>query len=128
VAISFDSQRLAELVRNYRDREGLSLREMGEITELGFSTISRIENQDAKKTPDMDTIIRLINLCNFKLEEILPSDTPEDKARVEGLSTQLRASKEISRATLEALEAVIREVRIQTTAQEAANTRKGNNT
>jgi transcriptional regulator with XRE-family HTH domain len=110
---SYHPHVLAEKVRSYRQREGMTLRDLEEVTQLSRTTLSRIENADAKAAPDTQTLIMLLNACNILLEEIIQSDDEAGKAQLNDISTQLRASRQLSQTAMEALEAVIRAVRGQ---------------
>ncbi len=106
-------KRLAELVREFRNREGLTLRDLQQLTGLSPATLSRIENAETKAGPDTPNLLALMDVCGIPLDEIIQSDDDAGTAQLHEISTQLRASRELSPATLQALEAVIRAVRTQ---------------
>ncbi len=110
---SYYPQKLAALVRAYRDREKLTLRDLAARTNISPATLSRIENQkEGKFVPDSYNLAILANVCEFRIEEIFLGEDHAGKAQISDISTQLRASKQVSNATLQALEAVIRAVRL----------------
>src|SRR5438105_4227503 len=101
------------MVRAYRNKEGLSLRDLAARTQISAATLSRIENaKEGKFMPDTNTLITLANICVFPLEEIFQGEDDAGKSQIHDISTQLRASGRVSSATLQALEAVIRAVRL----------------
>lgn len=120
--ISYSQERLARYVREYRDKEGLSQRALAARCNgmPSLSTISRIENMQAKSFPGMDTLVRLLNVIDITLDQIINADTPEEKAQIDDISAQLRASKTVSPETLQALAAIIQAVQTQTVSSEGA--------
>jgi transcriptional regulator with XRE-family HTH domain len=104
-------EKLAKSVRAYRDSAGLTLRALAAQTQISPATLSRIENEkEGKFVPDTFTLITLANTCGFRLEDIFQGEDEAGKAQIQKISTQLRASKQVSSSTLQALEAVIRAV------------------
>jgi transcriptional regulator with XRE-family HTH domain len=113
VDYGFSSINFGALIREYRNKEGLSLGDLAERTQLSKATLSRIENgREGKFIPDTLTILMLAKICELKLEDIFQSDDA-GKTHLHDISVQLRASKEISPAAMDALEAVIRAVRLE---------------
>ncbi len=105
--------KLGSLMRAYRDREGLSLRELAVLADVSHATLSRLENGNYKSNADFDNLIRVINACRIDLMEIFYSGDDDEAENLYNISTQLRASKKMSSATLQALEAVIRALQPQ---------------
>jgi len=122
MAYTFNAQRLADLVRACRDREGIDQRTLAARAQSSASTISRIENRTEKLSPDLDTVMRVINACGIRLEEFIDADDESGKAQIQDISTQLRASSELSAATRQALAAIIQAVRIQLSDQNTQDT------
>ena len=118
MSYSYHPEILAAQVRAYRDREKLSLRDLAERAQVSTATLSRIENQVAKLGPDTETLVRVANACGIHLEEILQSDNSEEQSHIQDISTQLRASKQVSSATMQALEAMVRAIRLQSLSDE----------
>ncbi|MEP7287814.1 MAG: helix-turn-helix transcriptional regulator [Chloroflexota bacterium] len=113
MATKFSAQKLAELVRGYRDKNMVTLRKLADLTETSTATLSRIEHKTVKTAPDTQTLLRLMDICGFTLEDIFQSDDDAGNSQIHDISTQLHASKHISAETMQALEAVIRAVRLQ---------------
>lgn len=60
---------LGDKVRNYRKAIGLSLREFSELSGVGRTTISEIENN--KSNPSMETIEKIAKALNVPISNLL---------------------------------------------------------
>src|SRR6267143_2694754 len=64
-----NTSELGTAVRRRREQQGLSLRDVADVTGVSASTLSRIENGTGK--PDADNISRLTSWLDVPLERIL---------------------------------------------------------
>jgi transcriptional regulator with XRE-family HTH domain len=65
----------ARLIRTARQRAGLSLRELAERAHTSHSALAAYE-QD-RKTPNVDTLDRILTACGFSVEVTLVPRPPE---------------------------------------------------
>jgi len=71
----------ARLIRAARRRAGLSLRELAERAHTSHSTLASYEQ--ARKTPNVDTLDRILTACGFRVDVTLaprPSEVAVDRA------------------------------------------------
>ena len=61
---------LSDVIRNAREKQGISQRELSRITNIDHNTISRIENGERKK-PNTLTLTTLANVLNLDLYELM---------------------------------------------------------
>ena len=69
----------ARLIRMARQRAGLSLRELGRRAHTSHSTLAAYEQ--AHKTPNVDTLDRILTACGFRVDvtlEARPADVAAD--------------------------------------------------
>src|SRR5436190_17762965 len=64
-----NTSELGNAVRRRREQEGLSLRDVAELTGVSASTLSRIENGTGK--PDADNIARLAAWLDMPIERVM---------------------------------------------------------
>ena len=65
----------ARLIRTARRRAGLSLRELAERARTSHSTLAAYEQ--ARKTPNVDTLDRILTACGFRVDVTLAPRPPE---------------------------------------------------
>src|SRR5213076_1990553 len=103
---------LGTAVRRRREQQGLSLRDVADLTGVSASTLSRIENGTGK--PDADNIARLTNWLDVPMERILGGrqvDSQESKpviyfpqeATPDIVEAHLRADRNLTEETAKAL-------------------------
>ncbi len=111
---------LAEYVKKKREDEGLSIRQVSEITRISPSTLSRIENGIC--TPDSDTLAKLTNWLGIPVDnlmrgELLPPMPKQDKTQAQGVvyesmpdfvEAHLRADPNLKADTAKALAELFR--------------------
>jgi transcriptional regulator with XRE-family HTH domain len=71
----------AQLIRTARRRAGLSLRELAERAHTSHSTLAAYEQ--ARKTPNVDTLDRILTACGFRVDVTLaprPAEVAADPA------------------------------------------------
>jgi transcriptional regulator with XRE-family HTH domain len=71
----------AHLIRTARLRAGLSLRQLAERAQTSHSTLAAYEQ--ARKTPNVDTLDRILTACGFRVEVTLaprPTEVAADPA------------------------------------------------
>jgi transcriptional regulator with XRE-family HTH domain len=71
----------ARLIRTARQRAGLSLRELAERAHTSHSALAAYEH--AHKTPNVDTLDRVLTACGFRVEVALaprPAEVAADPA------------------------------------------------
>ena len=71
----------ARLIRTARRRAGLSLRELARRAHTSHSTLAAYEQ--AHKTPNVDTLDRILTACGFRVDVALeprPADVAADPA------------------------------------------------
>ena len=59
----------AQLIRVARRRAGLSLRELAQRARTSHSTLAAYEQ--ARKTPNVDTLDRILTACGFRVDVVL---------------------------------------------------------
>jgi transcriptional regulator with XRE-family HTH domain len=59
----------AKLIRVARRRAGLSLRELAQRAHTSHSTLAAYEQ--ARKTPNVDTLDRILTACGFRVDVVL---------------------------------------------------------
>jgi len=64
-----NTRKLLKLLKNRREKEGLSLRALSAITGISFSTLSRLEREDYDAEPDANTIARILNWLKEESEK-----------------------------------------------------------
>ncbi len=112
---TFNEERLAQRIRKFRDEAGLSQRALADLCSgnISAATISRIENKQAKSYSDLQTLLPILGACGIDIKEIIESQDSDGKAQIDNISAQLRVSKNVSTATLQALETIIRAVQAE---------------
>lgn len=71
----------ARLIRNARRRAGLSLRQLAERAHTSHSTL--VAYEQARKTPNVETLDRILTACGFRVDVTLaprPSEVAVDPA------------------------------------------------
>lgn len=63
---------MALLLKQWRERRGLSLRQLGERSGVSFVNISNIET--GKLDPRLSTLERLARALNISVRDLLPSE------------------------------------------------------
>lgn len=112
-----NTEELGRAIRRRREELELSLRDVADQTNVSASTLSRIENGTGK--PDADNIARLTSWLDMPLERILTgrsTESGEAKAVVyfpsestpEIVEAHLRADRNLTRETADALSEVFR--------------------
>jgi transcriptional regulator with XRE-family HTH domain len=112
-----NTSELGNAVRRRREEQGLSLRDVAEVTGVSASTLSRIENGTGK--PDADNIARLAAWLDMPIERVLhhgPRGATEPKPVVyyphestpEIVEAHLRADKHLTPETAKALSELFR--------------------
>ena len=68
---SMDSKthKLLKLLKNRREKEGLSLRALSDLIGISFSTLSRLERDDYDAEPDANTRARIITWLGEEAEK-----------------------------------------------------------
>lgn len=92
-----------------RRAQGLSWRQLASEADVSQSTLTRMQQG---KRPDVDTFASLIHWLGMPAEKFLTSETHKSKKTAEPhpvavLSTHLRAKKDLSPETLQAVEDLI---------------------
>lgn len=64
-----NTRKLLQLLKNRREKDGLSLRALSEITGISFSTLSRLERDDYDSEPDANTKARIITWLGDESEK-----------------------------------------------------------
>jgi transcriptional regulator with XRE-family HTH domain len=109
-----DTAELGRAVKRRREELSLSLRDVADVTGVSASTLSRIENGTGK--PDSDNIARLSawldmpidRLMTKKSEEVEPVIYYPHEATPEIVEAHLRADKNLSPETAQALSELFR--------------------
>src|SRR5437773_6624687 len=107
-----NTSELGSAVRRRREEQGLSLRDVADLTGVSASTLSRIENGTGK--PDADNIARLTSWLDMPMERVLSgrNTTTEGAAAViyyphestpEIVEAHLRADQNLTQETAAAL-------------------------
>jgi transcriptional regulator with XRE-family HTH domain len=108
---------LGTAVRRRREQQGLSLRDVADLTGVSASTLSRIENGTGK--PDADNIARLAAWLDMPIERVMhhshhSSTDPKPvvyyphESTPEIVEAHLRADKHLSPQTAKALSELFR--------------------
>lgn len=128
-----NTEELGRAIRRRREELSLSLRDVADQTSVSASTLSRIENGTGK--PDADNIARLTGWLDMPLERILHhgrDDTNNAKAVVyyphestpEIVEAHLRADRNLSPETADALSQLFRVAYSQFSKNEPSGSRK----
>jgi len=107
-----NTEELGRAVKRRREKLGLSLRDVAQVTGVSASTLSRIENGTGK--PDADNIARLTSWLDVPMERILAGRNPEtteakpivyypQEPMPEIVEAHLRADKNLTPETATAL-------------------------
>jgi len=126
-----NTEELGRAIRRRREELNLSLRDVADQTNVSASTLSRIENGTGK--PDADNIARLTNWLDVPLQRILGGgreERGEAKAVVyyphestpEIVEAHLRADRNLSPETADALSELFRVAYSQFSRSEHGNT------
>jgi transcriptional regulator with XRE-family HTH domain len=126
-----NTEELGRAIRRRREELELSLRDVADQTKVSASTLSRIENGTGK--PDADNIARLTSWLDMPLERILGrgrDDINDAKAVVyyphestpEIVEAHLRADRNLSPETADALSQLFRVAYSQFSRNEPGNT------
>src|SRR5881398_2223651 len=108
---------LGSAVRRRREQQGLSLRDVADVTGVSASTLSRIENGTGK--PDADNIARLALWLDMPIERVMhhgqrSASDPKPvvyyphESTPEIVEAHLRADKHLSPQTAKALSELFR--------------------
>jgi predicted transcriptional regulator len=127
-----NTEELGRAIRRRREELSLSLRDVADQTSVSASTLSRIENGTGK--PDADNIARLTGWLDMPLERILHhrDDANDAKAVVyyphestpEIVEAHLRADRNLSPETADALSQLFRVAYSQFSKNEPSSSRK----
>jgi transcriptional regulator with XRE-family HTH domain len=128
-----NTQELGRAIRRRRDELQLSLRDVADQTNVSASTLSRIENGTGK--PDADNIARLTAWLDMPLQRILGGAREEsDDAKAviyfphestpEIVEAHLRADKNLTSETADALSELFRVAYSQFSRSESARSGK----
>lgn len=128
-----NTEELGRAIRRRREELSLSLRDVADQTSVSASTLSRIENGTGK--PDADNIARLTGWLDMPLERILHhgrDETNKPKAVVyyphestpEIVEAHLRADRNLSPETADALSQLFRVAYSQFSKNEPSGSRK----
>lgn len=112
-----NTSELGDAVRRRREQQGLSLRDVADVTGVSASTLSRIENGTGK--PDADNIARLADWLEMPIERVMhhgPRNSSDPKPIVyyphestpEIVEAHLRADKHLTPETAKALSELFR--------------------
>src|SRR6476660_10483033 len=107
---------LGTAVRRRREQQGLSLRDVADLTGVSASTLSRIENGTGK--PDADNIARLASWLDMPIERVMhqghrgtdpnPVVYYPHESTPEIVEAHLRADKHLTAETAKALSELFR--------------------
>ena len=105
---------LGKAIKRRREELGLSLRDVGDLTEVSASTLSRIENGTGR--PDADNIARLTQWLDMPVDRLMrhadesvePVIYYPHEATTDIVSAHLRADKNLTPETAEALSELFR--------------------
>lgn len=110
-----DTVELGKAIKRHRESLRLSLRDVGNLTGVSASTLSRIENGTGR--PDADNIARLTQWLNVPVDRVMrksDSETVEpvvyypQEATPDIVEAHLRADRQLSPETAEALAELFR--------------------
>jgi len=105
---------LGKAIKRRREELNLSLRDVGDLTEVSASTLSRIENGTGR--PDADNIARLTQWLDMPVDRLMrhadesvePVIYYPHEATTDIVSAHLRADKNLTPETAEALSELFR--------------------
>ncbi len=105
---------LGKAIKRRREELSLSLRDVGDLTEVSASTLSRIENGTGR--PDADNIARLTQWLDMPVDRLMrhadesvePVIYYPHEATTDIVSAHLRADKNLTPETAEALSELFR--------------------
>jgi transcriptional regulator with XRE-family HTH domain len=105
---------LGKAIKRRREELKLSLRDVGDLTEVSASTLSRIENGTGR--PDADNIARLTQWLDMPVDRLMRHNDENvepviyypHEATTEIISAHLRADKNLTPETAEALSELFR--------------------
>lgn len=105
---------LGKAIKRRREELKLSLRDVGDLTEVSASTLSRIENGTGR--PDADNIARLTQWLDMPVDRLMKKSDENvepviyypHEATPEIISAHLRADKNLTAETAEALSELFR--------------------
>jgi len=128
-----NTEELGRAIRRRREELALSLRDVADQTSVSASTLSRIENGTGK--PDADNIARLTKWLDMPIERIMHhgrDEMTDAKAVVyyphestpEIVEAHLRADRNLSPETADALSQLFRVAYSQFSKNEPSSTRK----
>ncbi len=106
---------LGVAIKRRREEQGLSLRDVGELTDVSASTLSRIENGTGR--PDADNIARLTQWLDMPVDRLMTKNLenkvepvvyyPHEKT-TDIIEAHLRADKNLTPETAKALSELFR--------------------
>jgi transcriptional regulator with XRE-family HTH domain len=105
---------LGRAIKRHRDEAKLSLRDVGDLTGVSASTLSRIENGTGR--PDADNIARLTQWLDIPVDRLIRHDDESvepvvyypHEATPEIVEAHLRADRKLTPETAEALSELFR--------------------
>ena len=105
---------LGKAIKRRREELNLSLRDVGDLTEVSASTLSRIENGTGR--PDADNIARLTQWLDMPVDRLMRKNDESvepviyypHEATTDIISAHLRADKNLTPETAEALSELFR--------------------
>ncbi|MBX7060762.1 MAG: helix-turn-helix transcriptional regulator [Acidobacteria bacterium] len=110
-----DTNELGKAIRRRRQELKLSLRDVGDVTQVSASTLSRIES--GKGRPDAENIARITQWLDMPVDRVMKKQAGADVEPVvyyphestpEIVSAHLRADKNLSAETADALSELFR--------------------
>jgi len=110
-----DTNELGKAIRRRRQESKLSLRDVGDVTQVSASTLSRIES--GKGRPDAENIARITQWLDMPVDRVMKKHTGNEVEPVvyyphestpEIVSAHLRADKNLSAETADALSELFR--------------------
>jgi transcriptional regulator with XRE-family HTH domain len=112
-----NTSELGDAVRRRREQQGMSLRDVADVTGVSASTLSRIENGTGK--PDADNIARLAGWLDMPIERVMhhghrgaaepkPVVYYPHESTPEIVEAHLRADKHLTPETAKALSELFR--------------------
>lgn len=105
---------LGKAIKRRREELNLSLRDVGDLTEVSASTLSRIENGTGR--PDADNIARITQWLDMPVDRLMKKSDENiepviyypHEPTTEIISAHLRADKNLTPETAEALSELFR--------------------
>ncbi len=94
------------------------MRGKGRLRNLKPLAMRGASGKGLQTRPSLEILLLGLNACGIPLDAIICSNDVEEQAQLRTIDAQLRASKNVSAETLQALETIIRLARLVPTAAE----------